>query len=74
MTHIIMAKDIVLEFFPVIRNIWFLHFNLLRRHSKIVDVGIIGSIPVYTDFFLISCDSNQVPKWFGSHYNLEVPL
>jgi len=33
-----------------------------------------GSIPVTTDFFLISCDSNQVPKWFGTHYNLEVSL
>jgi len=31
-----------------------------------------GSIPVTTEFFLISCDSNQVPKWFGTHYNLEV--
>jgi len=26
------------------------------------------------EFFLVSCDSNQVPKWFGTHYNLEVPL
>jgi len=36
------------------------------------DVGC--SIPVTTDFFLLSCDSNHVPKWFGTHYNLEVPL
>jgi len=35
---------------------------------------IIGSIPVTTEFSLISCDSNQVPKWFTTHYNLEVPL
>jgi len=34
---------------------------------------VVGSIPVTTEFFLISCDSNQVPKWFGTHYNLEVP-
>jgi len=27
----------------------------------------VGSIPVTTEFFLISCDSNQVPKWFGTH-------
>jgi len=33
-----------------------------------------GSIPVTTEFFLISCDSNQIPKWFGTHFNLEVPL
>jgi len=44
----------------------------LRRWSNKSD--IVGSIPVTTDFFLISCDSNQVPKWFGTHYNLEVPL
>jgi len=25
-------------------------------------------------FFLFSCDSYQVPKWFGTHFNLEVPL
>jgi len=35
---------------------------------------VVGSIPVTTEFFLISCDSNQVPKWFGTYYNLEVPL
>jgi len=35
---------------------------------------VVGSIPVTTEFFLISCDSNQVPKWFGTHYNLEVLL
>jgi len=34
---------------------------------------VVGSIPVTTEFFLISYDSNQVPKWFGTHYNLEVP-
>jgi len=28
---------------------------------------VVGSIPVTTKFFLISCDSNQVPKWFGTH-------
>jgi len=44
----------------------------LRRSSNKPDV--VGSIPVTTEFFLISCDSNQVPKWFGAHYNLEVPL
>jgi len=42
----------------------------LRRLSNKPDVVI----PVTTEFFLISCDSNQVPKWFGTHYNLEVPL
>jgi len=35
---------------------------------------VVGSITVTTEFFLISFDSNQVPKWFGTHYNLEVPL
>jgi len=44
----------------------------LRRWSNKPDV--VGSTPVTTDFFLISCNSNQVPKWFGTHYNLEVPL
>jgi len=28
---------------------------------------VVGSIPVTTELFLISCDSNQVPKWFGTH-------
>jgi len=37
-------------------------------------LDVVGSIPVTTGFFLISCDSNQVFKWFGTHYNLEVPL
>jgi len=44
----------------------------LRRWSNKPDV--VGSIPVTTEFSLISCDSNQVPKWFGTHYNLKVPL
>jgi len=35
---------------------------------------VVGSIPVTNEFFLISCDSNQVPKWFGTRYNLEVIL
>jgi len=37
-------------------------------------LDVVGSIPVTTLFFLILCDSNQVPKWFGTNYNLEVPL
>jgi len=41
----------------------------IRRWSNKPDV--VGSIPVTTEFFLISCDSNQVPKWFGTHYNLD---
>jgi len=45
---------------------------VVRRWSNKPDV--VGSIPVTKEFFLISCDSNQVPKWFGTHYNLEVPL
>jgi len=45
----------------------------LRRWSNKPDV--VGSIPDTTEFFLIiSCDSNQVPKWFGTHYYLQVPL
>jgi len=40
----------------------------LRRWSNKPDV--VGSIPVTTEFVLISCDSNQVPKWFGTQYNL----
>jgi len=47
-------------------------YERLRRWSNKPDVA--GSIAVTTDFFLISCDSNQVPKWFGTHFNLEVPL
>jgi len=43
----------------------------LRRWSKKPDV--VGSISVTTQFFLISCDSNQVPNWFETHNNLEVP-
>jgi len=45
----------------------------LRRWSNKPDV--VGSIPVTTEFFLISCDSNQVPGsepaiiW-RSHYNI----
>jgi len=35
---------------------------------------VVGSIPVTTEFFFISRDSDQVPKWFETHYNLEVPL
>jgi len=42
----------------------------LRRWSKKPDV--VGWIPVTTEFFLISCDSNQVPKLFGAHYNQEI--
>jgi len=44
----------------------------LRRWSNKPDV--VGSIPVTTEFFLILCDSNQVPKWFGTHHNLDVSL
>jgi len=35
---------------------------------------VVSSVPVTTAFFFISCDYNQVPKSFGTHYNLEVPL
>jgi len=44
----------------------------LRGWSNKPDV--VGSIPVTTEFFLLSCDSNQVSKWFGTHFNLVVPL
>jgi len=44
----------------------------LRHWSNKLDV--VGTILVTTEFFLISCDSNQVSRWFGTHYNLEVPL
>jgi len=44
----------------------------LRRWSNKPDV--VGSIPVTIEFFLILCDSNQVPKWLGTHNNLEVQL
>jgi len=37
-------------------------------------VYYVYSIPVTTEFFLISCDSNQISKWFGTYCNLEVPL
>jgi len=43
----------------------------LRRWSNKPDV--VGSSPVTTELFLISWASNQVPKWFGTHYHLEVP-
>jgi len=36
-----------------------------RRWSNKPDV--VGSIPVTTEFLSISCYSNQVPKWFGTH-------
>jgi len=42
----------------------------LRRWSNKADV--VGLIPVTTEFFLILCDSSQVPKWFGTHCNVEV--
>jgi len=41
----------------------------LRRWSN--KPGVVGSIPNTTEFLLISCDSDQVPKWFGTHYNHE---
>jgi len=44
----------------------------LRCRSNKPDV--VGSIPRTTKFFVISYDSNQVPKGFGTHYNLDVPL
>jgi len=44
----------------------------VRRWSN--KQNVVGSIPVTTEFFLFSCDSNQVPNWFGTHYNLEVSL
>jgi len=47
-------------------------FERPRRWSSKPDVA--GSIPVTTEFFLILCDSNLAPKWFGIHYNLEVQL
>jgi len=40
----------------------------LQRWSNKPDV--VGSIPVTTEFFLISCDSNQVPKSFRTHYKI----
>jgi len=43
-----------------------------RRWSN--KANVVGSIPVTTDFFLISCDSKQLLKWFRTHYNLDVPL
>jgi len=36
--------------------------------------GVEAWLSVTTEFFLISCDCNQVPEWFGTLYNLEVPL
>jgi len=46
---------------------------VVRAASTLV-YQTVGSIPDTTEFFLISCDSNQVTKWFETHYNLEVPL
>jgi len=45
-----------------VRGAWL--YERLRRWSNKPDV--VGSIPVTTEFFLISSDSNQVPKWFGT--------
>jgi len=53
-----------------ISRAWF--SEQLRRWSNKPDD--VGSMSVTTEFFLISCDSNHVPKWLGTHYNLEVPL
>jgi len=47
---------------------------LSERLRRCSNKPVVGSIPVTTEFFLIPCDFNQVPKWFGTHYNLEVPL
>jgi len=55
---------------PPIEGAWL--SERLRRWSNKPDV--VGSIPVTTEFFVISCDYGPVPKWFGTHYNLEVPL
>jgi len=45
----------------------------LRRWSNKPDV--VGSIPVTTtECFLISCDSNQVPKSFETHYKSGGPI
>jgi len=39
------------------------------------DAGLTNQTSlVRFEFFIISCDSNQIHKWFGTHYNLEVPL
>jgi len=43
-------------------------------------MGVVGSIPVTTEFFLISCDSNQVPSGseptviWRSHYNISIKV
>jgi len=60
----------ILDSYLVFKGAWL--SERLRRWSNKPD--IVGSIPVTTEFFLISCDSNQVPKWFGTHNNLEVSL
>jgi len=58
------------KYYRLLKGAWL--SERLRRWSNKPD--IVGSIPVTTEFFLISCDSNQVSKWFGTHNNLEVPL
>jgi len=55
---------------PYIRGSWL--SERLRRWSN--KPNVVGSIPITTEFFLIPCDSNQVPKWFGIHYNPQVSL
>jgi len=55
----------------IISNVW---LPQLFRGLVVRAADVVGSIPVTTEFIFISCDSNLVPKWFGTHYNLEVPL
>jgi len=55
---------------------WFRYYTILKGAwlSWSNKPDVVGSIPVTTEYFLISCDLNQVPEWFETHYNLEVPL
>jgi len=47
----------ILGFFP--------NKKQLPSYNVKYSVRTVGSIPFTTEFFLISCNSNQVPKWFG---------
>jgi len=54
-------------------NYIFVQYKKKLLRGTLFDI-FVGSIAVTTEFFVISCDSNHVPKWFGTHYNPHVPL
>jgi len=54
----------------------FYNFIVLKLKERAVFILFLQHVQVLTFIYLIiiSCDFNQVSKWFGTQYNLEVPL